>query len=176
MENELLKIIKKIKGSLLGIGMTESILLDAIEENDNIDTCYILSNVSLTGKKFNMIKKGRNKKINIKKLKKKFKKKSLDTVICNYDIIKQFYRSFVPNSIYINKGYLYIYGNKKDLENLSKKYQRYTKDIELLENKENYILKINNTNTKNKFFKDKIYRIKDFSIDAVDFITELLIN
>ena len=75
MENELLKIIKKIKGSLLGIGMTESILLDAIEENDNIDTCYILSNVSLTGKKFNMIKKGRNKKINIKKLKKKFKKK-----------------------------------------------------------------------------------------------------
>ena len=104
MENELLKIIKKIKGSLLGIGMTESILLDAIEENDNIDTCYILSNVSLTGKKFNMIKKGRNKKINIKKLKKKFKKKSLDTVICNYDIIKQFYRSFVPNSIYINKN------------------------------------------------------------------------
>ena len=176
MENELLKIIKKIKGSLLGIGMTESILLDAIEENDNIDTCYILSNVSLTGKKFNMIKKGRNKKINIKKLKKKFKKKSLDTVICNYDIIKQFYRSFVPNSIYINKEYLYIYGNKKDLENLSKKYQRYTKDVELLENKENYILKINNTNTKNKFFKDKIYRIKDFSIDAVDFITELLIN
>ena len=51
MNNQILKIIKKLKGSLLGIGLNEENLLDAIENNDNIQTCYLLNNISLTGKK-----------------------------------------------------------------------------------------------------------------------------
>lgn len=176
MNNQILKIIKKLKGSLLGIGLNEENLLDAIENNDNIQTCYLLNNISLTGKKFNITKRGKNKKINIKKIKKYFKKKSLDTIICNYNIIKQFYRSFIPNSIYLCHKTIYIYGSKEDLKQLKNKYQRYTKNIELNKYDENYLLKINTQNTKNHFFKDLLYKTKDFGSDAANLITDLLIN
>ncbi len=176
MNKQLLEITNNMKGSLLGIGINDENILDVIEKNDDIHTCYLINNISLTGKKFNMTKRGKNKKINIKKLKKHFKKKSLDNVICNYEIIKQFQRSFVPNSIYINKGDLYIYGNEEDLETLKLKYQRYTADIEITKVSDGTIMKINNQNTKNKFFKDKIYRLKDFGSDALELMTDILIN
>lgn len=176
MNNKILEIVSQLKGSLLGVGITNTNILDAIENNDDIHTCYILSNLSLTGKKFSMAKHGRSKKINIKKIKKYFKKKSLDNIIVNYDTIKQFYRSFIPNSIYLNKDTLYIYGNKNDLENLKQKYQRYTNDIKITKDNDNFIMKINNKNTKNHFFKDTLYKIKDFSSDAANIITDLLIN
>ena len=176
MNEQLLKIIKNLKGSLLGIGITDDSILEAIEKNDDIHTCYILSTLSLTGKKFSLTKRGRNKKVNIKKIKKYFKKKSLDTIICNYSTIMQFQRSFIPNSVYLNKGSLYIYGEKADLESLKKKYQRYTKDIEIKKLNKGFIIKINNQKTKNHFFKDLFYRSKDLAIDIIDLVTEILIN
>lgn len=176
MNEQIINTINNIKGSLLGIGITNTNILDAIENNDDIHTCYILSNLNLTGKKFSLTKHGRNKKINIKKIRKCFKKKSLDNIICNYDIIRQFQRSFVPNSIYLNNGYLYIYGDKNKIKNLRQKYQRYTDDIEIIENENGSIMKVNNKNTKNNFFKDILFKIKDFGSDAIEFITDLLIN
>ena len=176
MNDQILEIINNLKGSLLGIGVNNDILLEAIENNDDINICYLLNNISLTGKKFSITKRGRNKKINIKKIKKHFKKKSLDAVICNYDIIKQFQRSFIPSSIYINKGDLYIYGSKNDLKVLEKKYQRYTNDIKFIQNKEGTILKINNRSTKNNWFKDTGYKIKDWGSDTLELITDILIN
>ena len=70
MNKKLLEIINSLKGSLLGIGLNDDILLDAIEKNDDIYTCYLLTNISRSGKKFSMTKRGKNKKINIKKIKK----------------------------------------------------------------------------------------------------------
>lgn len=176
MNKQILEIINNMKGSLLGIGLYDDSLLDAIERNDDIHTCYILSNLSLTGKKFSMTKRGRNKKINIKKIKKYFKKKSLDNIICNYDIIKQFQRSFVPNSIYLNSGFLYVYGSKVEIESLKQKYQRYTNEIEISQSNDGFIMKVNNKKTKNNFFKDILFKIRDLGTDVIDFITELLIN
>lgn len=176
MNKKLLEIINSLKGSLLGIGLNDDNLLEAIEKNDDIYTCYLLTSISKTGKKFSMAKHGRNKKINIKKIRKYFKKKSLNTIICNYDIIRQFQRSFVPNSIYLNNEALYIYGKKEELENLKLKYQRYTKDITIEKADDQYIMKINNQNTKNNFFKDTFFKIKDFASDTVEVITDILIN
>ena len=105
-----------------------------------------------------------------------FKKKSLNTIVCNFDIIKKFQRSFVPNSVYLNNGTLYIYGQKKELENLKLKYQRYTKDISIEKADDFYIMKINNQNTKNNFFKDTFFKIKDFGSDVIELITDILIN
>lgn len=135
MNEKLLQIINSLEGSLLGIGFEDDLLLDAIENNNNIYSCYLLTKKNPSSKKFNMTKKGRNKKINIKKIKKQFKKKSLDTIICNYETIKPFYRSFIPNSIYLNKGTLYIYGNKEDLQKIKPKYQRYTSLIKIDKNR-----------------------------------------
>lgn len=165
-----------MQGSLLGIGFDDDQILDAIEANDNIQTCFLLTPKNSNSKKFNMTKHGRNKKISIKKIKKYFKKKSIDNVICKYETIKSFYRSFIPNSIYINKGTLYVYGKKEDLENLKPKHQRYTNDIEITKTDDGYIMKINNQNTKNKFIKDNLFKLKDFGSDVIDIMTDLLIN
>ncbi len=176
MNKEILQIIKKAKGSLLDIGLVDSEILDAIDENDNIYTCFVLSNISLTGKRFNVTGRGKTKKINIKKIRKYFKKKTVDTIICNYNTIYQFRRSFIPSSVYINKGSLYIYGDKEQIEQLKLKYMRYTFDIHLAYYDNKAILKVNNEKTKNYFFKDFIYKVSDFFVDSLDIITELILN
>ena len=51
MNKQILEIINNLKGSLLGIGLNDNTFLDAIEQNNNINTCYLLNNISLTGKK-----------------------------------------------------------------------------------------------------------------------------
>ncbi len=176
MNNQILKIISSLKGSLLGIGLEEDILLDAIENNENIQTCYLLTPKNSNNKKFNLTKRGRNKKINIKKVRKHFKKKSLNNIICNYKAIKQFQKSFIPNSVYLNNRDLYIYGSKEDIKLLKQKYQRYTKNIEIIHTDEGNILKVNNKNTKTNFFKDTFYKIKDTTSEILDILTDLLIN
>ena len=108
MEKNLKKIIKKAKGSLLGIGIENENLIDAINDNDDINVCYLLES---KGKKSGKLSfRGKHKKVNIKKLKKFFTKKRTNTIICNYKYIQKFMRHFVPGSVYINNGKLYIYG------------------------------------------------------------------
>lgn len=177
MKENIIKEIKKMKGSLLGIGIDDPSMLDEIEKNDNIDLCYILSNGGkANNKKFKLFKKGRTKKINIKKIRNYFRKKSLDNVLCDYNIIKKYYRSFISNSIYINKGKLIIYGNIKELEKIKEKYKRYTEDIEEKRTNKSFLLIINNKNTKTNLIKDKFYKIKDTLNDGLDYLTEFLAN
>ena len=177
MKEKIIKEIKTMKGSLLGIGINDNSMLDAIENNDNIDLCYILSNGGRAeNKKFKLFKKGRTKKINIKKLKKHFRKKSLDNVLCDYKVIKKFYKSFVPNSIYINKGKLLIYGNIKELEKIKEKYERYTDDIKIEKTNKSFLLIINNKNAKTNIIKTNYYKIKDTFNDGLDYLTDFLTN
>ena len=177
MKENILKEIKNMIGSLLGIGIDDTSMLDAIENNDNIDLCYILSNGGKNkNKKFKLFRKGRTKKINIKKLKKHFKKKSIDNVLCDYKVIKKFYKSFVPNSIYINKGKLLIYGNIKELDRIKEKYERYTNDIKTEKTNKSFLLIINNKKIKTNIIKTNYYKLKDTFNDALDYLTEFLTN
>ena len=151
-------------------------MLDKIEENEKIDLCYILSNGNKTDKKFKLFKKGKNKTVNIRKLKKHFKKKSIDNIVCDYEVIKKHIRSFQSGSVYVNRGKLYIYGNIKDLKNLEKRYKRYTDEVILEKNTRSFLLIVDNSKTKNNIVKDNIYRISDLFNDVLDFLTELLAN
>lgn len=49
MKQQIINEINKIEGSLLGIGIEDPSMLDAIEKNDKINLCYILTK----GNKFN---------------------------------------------------------------------------------------------------------------------------
>ncbi len=177
MKEEILKIIDNMQGSLLGIGIDDETMLEKIENNSNINLCYILSNGGKgKNKKFKLFKKGRSKKVNIKKLKKYFNKKSIDNILCDYRVVKRFIRSFMSGSIYINKKKLYIYGDLKDLKSLKERYERYTKDIELIKNKKSFLLIVNNEKTKTNILKDLIYKITDLLNDSIDYLTDLLVN
>ena len=109
-------------------------------------------------------------------MKKFFKKKSIDNVLCDYNVIKKFSRNFMGGSVYINKGKLYIYGNIQDLKNLKERYERYTKDVELIKNSKSFILIVNNQKTRSTAFRDSIYKMTDFFNDSLDYLTEILTN
>ena len=176
MNETLNKIIKSLNGSLLGIGIENKNIITSIEKNNNINTCYLLESVSKKGSKFSF--KGKRKKVNIKKLKKYFTKKRTNIIICNFKYIKKFIRNFIPGSVYINNDKLYIYGkmSKEEIEDITKKYNRYTNDIEIKNIDGEYLITINNKNTKNNFLKDKLYSIIDLINSIIDLITNILIN
>jgi len=176
MENYLLNQVKNMEGSLLGIGITSEKLKKAIQNNNKITICNLLeeNTKGIGKKKFSILNKPRT--INIKKIKKIFKKKRVDNIICNIDTIKKFQKTFIRDSVYINKNKLYIYGNKEDLENIKEKYERYTNEIELKQEDKKYILIVNNTNTKNNKLKDILYWWKDTGNSFLDFLTLILTN
>lgn len=159
--------IKNIKGNLLLISNDEE-LMDAASNNKNIDESYTLSSINNKEKSKNKLKLG-NKKIQINKIKRYFNKKSIDYIVVDYKLIKDFLPRFVKNSIYLNRGNLYFYNLEKENE-IVKKYQRYKAEIK--ENKE--YIEINNKNTQNNIIKDNYYIFKDKKDKILDKLSDLI--
>lgn len=177
MKQQIINEINKIEGSLLGIGIEDPSMLDAIEKNDKINLCYILTKGNkFNKKKFTFFKRGKKKTINIKKIKNYFRKNSISTILCEYNTIKKFNKRFIPNSIYINKGKIIIYGDIKDLNIVLEKYKRYSKDIKIEKNNRSFILIINTKESKTNIFKDNYYVIKDSINEIIDYLTYALTN
>lgn len=171
MKKELIKIIKELKGNLLGIGVDSS-LEEAISKNDNILECNLLTDNVKTKEKG----KGKTKKIKIRKLKKYFKKKSIDTIICNYEVIKNYKNSIIRSSIYLNKGFTYIYGNIDDIDEIIRKYKRYNVKIDIKNYKDNYIVIIDNELSKWNYLKNICYQIVDFFDSILIIIGDVLMG
>lgn len=178
MNKELTKIIKKLSGSVLSIGLDEE-LNKELEKNNNIDE---LDEINLITKKKGNIKttkkiKLKNKRINIKKLKKVYSKKKTNYIVCNYEVMKKYMRYFIKDSVYINNKFLYLYGTStKEINMIIKRYKRYNVLIKPMENKEYFIIEIDNTNSKNNAFKDFFYFIYDTLELITDLIGDFLIN
>ena len=177
MKEEITKEIKKMKGNLIGIGIDEVKFLDEIEKNKKIELCFLLTKKgTFNDKKFKLNKTGKSKTVNIKKLKKRFRIKSCDNILCNYEIVKKFYKSFIPSSIYITRGNLYLYGNVKELEKIKEKFERYTNDIEIKKNNKSFLMIIKCKDVKVPILKEYKYKIKDTMSDLLDNLTDLLAN
>ena len=155
--------IRKLKGNLLLISNDEK-LMNLIEKNKNITESYVLSTIS-SRKKSKL--KCKNKKIQINKIRKYFKKKSIDNIIVDYNLIKKYISCFVKNSIYLNKGNLYFYNLDEDIDY---KYKRYNVKIEKNKN----FMKIDNTKSKNNFIKDNYYIFKDKKDKLLDILSDFI--
>lgn len=164
---ELKKIIKNLDGNVLGIGLSED-LIKEIENNDKIINCNLLNPYIKGKKKFSLF----NKTIKIKKIRKIFKKKKIDYIICNYDEINNHFNTFVKDSVYINKKKIYYFGNV-DIDLLKYKYGRYDTNI-IIKNKN--LVEIDNSKAKNNFLKDNYYRLKDFKDRLIELIGDILMN
>lgn len=163
-------IAKCLSGNVLGIGV-DSKITNILNNNERILECNLLDSKTETKNK----SKGKTKKINIKKIRKIFKKKKVDYIICDVETIKKYLKTFVKDSIYINKDMLYIYnikdGNIK--EELIKKYKRYNVIIEKIDN---HILKIDNKNAKTNIIKDIFYLMLDTTVNILNALSDLLLN
>lgn len=171
------EITKCLSGNVLGIGV-DNIITKNLELNDRVLECNLLDSESIISGSKGKNKQKRLKKIKITKLRKKFKKKKVDFILCNVEHIKKYTKTFIKDSIYINKDMLYIYNiNDQDLlEELEKKYKRYNTTIEIIKDKETTILKIDNKNSKTNIFKDIIYFIIDSFLQIINIISDILVN
>lgn len=170
------EITKCTSGNVLGIGVDEKIT-KILEQNERVLNCNLLNSETKNEKKTHE-KKQRLKRIRIKNIRKIFKKKKVDFIICNTDEIRKYLKTFVKDSIYINKNMLYLYNIKdEDLkQELIKKYKRYNTKIEEIKDKDTIILKIDNKEAKTNIFKDYMYLIIDTLIQLFNLISDLLLN
>lgn len=175
--SELKNICKSFSGNVLTIGLEFPTVEQVLDKNSNINKSY---SMMFNGKKRckRQEKGGRGKTVSIKKIRKIFKKKRLDYIICNIEDIDRFLRTFIRDSVYINKNKLYIYGNKKDidLELIEKRYSRYNTKLEVLEFDKEILITIDNSEAKNNKFKDFFYNISDLGYSIVNIIGDLLIS
>ena len=160
--------LKKISGSVLGIGLSEK-EQNILDKNDKVVECYLLSsnNTSDGGSK------GYNKTIDIRKIKKLFRKKSFDYIVGNFEELRPYLRSFIKNSIYLNKNKIYYYNIQDfDAEELENRYTRYGSSVEKKKN----IMIIDNSNAKTNIIKNIFYYLCDLIYDAIDYIGRMLVN
>lgn len=180
MINDLKKIISKLSGSVVTIGLEEE-LINNLEKNDNIEDLDIIevekNKKGIIDKKNRKERIKKNKKINIKKLKKYYKNKKVNYMIVNYEKMKKYFRYFVKNSVYINNKNLYIYGiTMDDVEKIITKYKRYNVLLKPSIKKDYFIIDIDNRNSKNNIFKDTGFFIYDTFELINDLIGDFLIN
>ena len=165
MNNEL----KKISGSVLGIGLSNK-EQQIIDKNDKVIECYLLNSNSTTSLGNS---KEYTKVIDIKKIRKIFRKKSFDYIICNFEELKPYLRSFIKNSIYLSRNKIYFYSiNDFELEELKNRYTRYGSNVEI--KKDLFI--VDNNNSKTNIFKNIFYYFCDLIYDVIDYIGKMLVN
>ena len=174
VERELCNIVEKLEGNLIGIGLSEPKLLDRIEKNSKITECTLLNDE--TGALNEESGRG-TKKLNIRKLRKKFKKKRIDTIICATEQIAQYTKTFVKDSIFITKGTIYFYGDDFEmLENIQEKYKRYQVSTKQEKYGQSYLYVVEVNGAKNHRIKEIGYYVKDTVMNGVDYLSDYLVH
>lgn len=106
-------------------------------------------------------------------MRKKFKKRKTNYIICNFDRIKEIENKIIYDTIYICNKEIFIYDKEKqELENLTRRYSRYA-NVEILNYKEGNIYKITIKKNISKI-NEIYYKIIDNLISLIDFISNLL--
>lgn len=175
--SDLKNISKNVSGKVLVIGVENKNVLQVLDKNKNIAELYTMN---FNGKKKSKDKGvgRRGKTVSIKKIRKIFKKKRIDYIICNIEDINRFLRTFIRDSVYINKTKLYIYGTKDNLDSelIEKRYKRYNTNIIVTEYNKELLIEIDNSKAYNNKIKDIFYNISDICYSIVNAIGDLLIN
>ncbi len=176
MNEQITKIIKSLSGTVLTIGIGSSYDY-VIENNKAIKESYVLEKI---GRKIKGQDKGlynnKKKNINLNKLKKIFKYKKIDFVLCDYEVIKGYLRHFIRNSIYITRKDIYFVGDAKttSIDELAYRYNRYGIKTNIECDNNLFIFKaiINDNNT--IWYKSIVYYFRDLGYDILELIGDVM--
>ena len=174
MNKELFEIIKNLKGNVLAVGITDDIILDKINKNDNIKELFTLNKPRLFEKKDKYYKK-QSEKVKIKKLKKRFKNK-IDYVICDVNGINTGLKKVVNMTYSVVSKEAIYYGefDEFEVDKLKKRYERFAAKCDKKMYKEKFILKINMKNIKVTHLA--WCGIIDILVDIIDAIGSILLS
>lgn len=156
IEKILISEIKKAKGNLLAIGEINDSIIDSIENNKNILFCDILSNMSSIGTDDSKIK---NTIITVEEIKKRYKRKHINYVICNFEDIKECYHIFFKDIFKIYNNKLYLITSKKSNIELDKKFSKLGIKFIKKEDKDTYLYIVDNK--KIPFLKSNIMYLEN---------------
>ena len=162
-------------GSLIGIGSFSDKILYEIEKNSQIISCDLLNET----KHFTTTKgkgRGRCKKIRIQKLRKKWKRKSINYFLVDMDILEKYKKYFIKDSMYLNCNTIYLYTShkEKDVSVWIERYQRYSVTLQKLFLDDGILLVIETNDQKRNFVKDRWYFMIDTINDILDVIGDIL--
>jgi len=174
---QIIDAAKNMNGKVVCVGVKDKELLGVLGKNKKADIFTIdrIIHKSLLFKnKKAYLPDG--KKINMKKIKKAFKKKSVDYVICDLNEIYEYFKYFLSNSVIINKKTLYIYGTSRfiDPNVLASRYHRYGATTETVIDGDEFIIIVDNSTSKTNWFKDRGYLIVDTFHNMGDMISTSL--
>jgi len=173
----LLDDIKTFTGKVTLIAVNDNKIKKNLVKNNKIDIFEL--NRPERGKLFSKkrkLKSSSGKKVSIKKFRKIFKKKSVDYLVIDLNNVFDYYKYMASNSIYICSKKIYIYGNSDYLtaKDVAKKFRRYTKNIESIQIDNDYLVIVDCTNTKYRYFKEKFYLVIDSFLNIGDMISYFL--
>ena len=173
MFNYLTDEIKKMKANVISIGIDNK-LIKSLTQNDNINVYNINKNNNTIGFRRKKRTTSSGKNINIKKLSKYFKKKSIDYILCDYEQIMMYYKHIFRDSIYLNKEKIYFYAKDNiDIDYINK-YKRYNSKIIIKKFKDYNVVIIHNNQAKTNKFKNICFFIVDTVSNLLDFISNTL--
>lgn len=173
------KDLKSFTGNVLCIGVTDQKIIRQLMKNSKI-SLYSIDRNPHKGL-FSRNKKAKlngSQKINMKKLRKKFKKKSVDYIVCNLNEIYDYFKYFLYDSVYINRKKLYLYGSSKyiDPKVLAKRFERYHAKTFVETIGEEFLIIIHNEKSFGSFWKAKWYLLVDTFHNLGDMISQALIS
>ena len=177
MFKHLIEIVKNLKGEVLAIGVDDKILA-GFKSNDSVNVFTLNKVESLFERRKKKIKRDKTgKDINIKRLRKYFKKQKFDYMIINYEEIEDYLKYVVRDIVYLNTNTLYLYCDMEcDIELLIKRFNRYGASIKVTKYKESILLEIDNKKSKTNWLKNKLYYVPDTLYNIGDIISNILVN
>lgn len=170
MIEELKRILKSLEGRVVAFEFKAEKFNSVLNSNRKIITLDILDGVSKKVKK----EKGKNKKISISSLCKRYKKNKIDTILIDTDVMDELMIYLIKETIYIGKKDLYLFGKKETVIHYLQKYKRYAITYDEKYFKDKAIVKINIFQAKNNKVMDKLYFLKDKIEQFIDLISNVL--
>lgn len=175
---KLLDDAKKFTGNVVCVGVTNEDLLRTLSKNKgaSIFTIDFTKRHGFFSRKKTKTADGR--KVNIKKLRKTFKDKSVDTLIFDFNEMYDYFKYFISDSVAIGRGKVYIYGESRfiDPKNLINRYKRYGTKAFLEVDGDSFLIVIDVEKAKSNWFKNKIYLVVDTFHNIGDMISVALIS
>ena len=89
----------------------------------------------------------------------------------------KYYKYIVKDSVYLTCNLIYVYANNDiDKEFILNKYKRYNVNLDVMNYKSGYIIKIDTSNAKNNKLKDFLYFIGDTFYNLGETIGNILVS
>lgn len=171
--NELKTTVQKLEGKVLLIGNYSDDINQILLHNKKVFLCEQLT--CIDSQLLHDKKADKSKKINIKKLKKRYRKNGIDHLLVLENQIKDFKNTFVRDSLYIVKNKIYLVKSKES-EQIIKMYFRYLKTIEIIPCLDGEIVCIDVRNYKNNKMKNLWFYVIDCLTDVMNAIGDILVD